>query len=319
MVSLKKLKISKIQKRLKMDFLKNPFLLVIGILLIIIIILIIYNYFNKKSKNIERFYFEDNFTANPENCAKIGYTSTDDEKTKCCENNFDDIKDQYKSLCVATNTEKYCTAEYLQKYPSFKDDCLANGISLPESTTTTTSSTPTSPTTTTTPTSPTTTTPPAAPASTPSTPPPPSCQVGQKVKDGQCVNICTNDREQYNTETSQCVKIFNYCKENEPDKLYWYSDDSFISGHCVNKCPIGHDANNFCRSKCTNFYENYDTDTKTCINPSLCKNINKHWLYDENNLNQGKCVDKCPDNSTIDGPSSMCIRKSVGAPHGVRD
>jgi cytoskeletal protein RodZ len=54
MVSLKKLKISKIQKKLKMNFLKNPFLLVIGILLIIIIILIIYNYFN--NKNIEMFY-----------------------------------------------------------------------------------------------------------------------------------------------------------------------------------------------------------------------------------------------------------------------
>ena len=99
-------------------------MLVIGILFIIIIILIIYNYFNKKSKNIERFYFEDN-------CGNIGYTSTDDEKTKCCENNLDGIKDDYKSLCVGINPQKYCTAEYLQKYPSFKDDCSANGFSSP--------------------------------------------------------------------------------------------------------------------------------------------------------------------------------------------
>jgi hypothetical protein len=108
-------------KKLKMGFLKNPFLLVIGILLIIIIILIIYNYFNKKSKNIERFYFEDNFTANPENCAKIQLTSKDSEKITCCENNFHDMND--KSICVNMNNKKYCTPENIKKYPSLIDDC----------------------------------------------------------------------------------------------------------------------------------------------------------------------------------------------------
>lgn len=47
------LKLNK-SKIIKKGFLKNPFLLVIGIL-IIIIILIIYQYFNRKLKNIENF------------------------------------------------------------------------------------------------------------------------------------------------------------------------------------------------------------------------------------------------------------------------
>ena len=109
-------------KKLKMDFLKNPFLLVIGILFIIIIILIIYNYFTKKSKNIERFYFDNNFTANPENCARINHDSTDDEKTKCCDNNFANIHDSFKSLCPMMDSKKYCT-KYLKDYPIIADDC----------------------------------------------------------------------------------------------------------------------------------------------------------------------------------------------------
>lgn len=111
----------KIQKRLKIDFLKNSFLLVIGILLIIIIILIIYNYFNKKSKNIERFYFEDNFIANPENCEKINSASTNDEKRQCCDKYLDNINDSHKSVCPAIDSKKYCTSKY-DKY-RFGDDC----------------------------------------------------------------------------------------------------------------------------------------------------------------------------------------------------
>ena len=42
---------------MKGGYLKNPLVIIIGILLLIIIIVIIYNYFHKKSKNIERFYW----------------------------------------------------------------------------------------------------------------------------------------------------------------------------------------------------------------------------------------------------------------------
>ena len=234
MVSLKKLKISKIQKRLKMDFLKNPFLLVIGILLIIIIILIIYNYFNKKSKNIERFYFEDNFKANPDNCAKIGYSSTEDEKTKCCENNLGDINDAYKSLCIGIDANKYCTADNLQKYPSFKDDCLANEISLPASGTA--SGTPQQP-----------TPPTAAPPPTPPPTPPPAAPVvlqghsvcfaadsPVKLKNG---NICRIDQIQAGMELANGKVIYivkSICRES----LWKYSisESEYVVG--TKKHPV---------------------------------------------------------------------------------
>jgi hypothetical protein len=112
--------------------------------------------------------------------------------------------------------------------------------------------------------------------------------------------------------------MYNLC-ESDKGKPYWYSNDSF-SGYCVNKCPDNYVIKNKqCSAKCNTFGQGYDTDSKNCIDVTSCKNTNKHWLYDELGDDRGKCLDKCPDNYTIDGHSSMCVRNAVGQPAWERD
>jgi len=76
-----------------MKIIKNPFLILLVLLVIIIIILIIYNYFNRKSNNIETFYYN-------QDCNHFKLKSrSPDILQKCCEN-IRDLNGHNKEYCL---------------------------------------------------------------------------------------------------------------------------------------------------------------------------------------------------------------------------